>query len=47
MSVYEGALTIGILLMLGLLIYTRLKDQSLRDTYEEIKDLFGFGIENG
>jgi len=37
---WEGLITISILLVLLLIIYSRVKNQSLRESYEEVKELF-------
>ena len=38
-------LALAVILILFFIIYTRMKDQSLRDSFEEIKDLFTGGSE--
>ena len=40
MSVGESLTTIGILLGLVFIVYTRMKKQDLKDTWNEIKELF-------
>lgn len=37
---WDGLVTIGILLVIIILIYSKMKNQTLRDTIQEIKDLF-------
>ena len=40
MTILDTVITLVILLGIGYLIYTRLKNQDLRDTFDEIKNLF-------
>ena len=40
MTVLDTVITLVILLGIGYLIYTRIKNQDLRDTFDEIKNLF-------
>ena len=37
---FENALTLGIIIALIIIIYTRIMKQSLKDTIEELKDIF-------
>jgi hypothetical protein len=39
MTAADMAVTILVIFVLFFIIYTRFKNQNLRDTYEEIKDL--------
>jgi len=41
MTLVDTLLTASILLALVYIIYTRIKKQDLKDTFEEIKDLIG------
>lgn len=36
---WDGVVTISIILGLIFIIYTRIKNQTLRQTYEEVRDL--------
>jgi len=40
MPLYDELLAIGILLFLFLIIYTRMKNQSLKDTWDELMSIF-------
>lgn len=45
---WDGIITIVILLFIIFLVYTRIKKQTMKETFEEVKDLIGIrGKESG
>jgi len=40
MDITEALTTVGILGGLGVIIYSKVKDQSLRETWDELRELF-------
>lgn len=39
MTLYDVFITLFVLFLIFVIVYTKLKDQGLRDTYEEIVDV--------
>ena len=40
MTVTDTIVTMAVLLAIGIIVYTKVKKQDLRDTFQEIKDIF-------
>jgi hypothetical protein len=43
---WDTFVTLGILLFIIFLIYTKIKNQTLKETFTEVKDLFGGQVPN-
>lgn len=46
MSTTQTFITIFVITLIAFIIYTRIKKQDLKDTWEEIKELFGGGTDD-